>query len=101
MEKLSYKKLVAENEISWFYTTWFSSEATKYAHSKELKGLVVLLVESKEDTSQSYVVIDQKAESYVYDNTNYEAVLYWIDAAAFSRSFEKKKRKPSLHGKRH
>jgi hypothetical protein len=83
---LSQDKLVAENEISWFYTNTLTSSATQYARKKGLKSYTVLKVTSKEDSSSCYVMIDTEKNTYEYDNTNYEAVLYHIDMLGFAKS---------------
>lgn len=93
LQKENNEELVFENDkAKWFSNSWTRS-ATDWAHKKcGLKEIVVLIAEHKEEGEKSYIILERRENemSPIYENTNYEAVCYHLDAMSVARGTRKK-----------
>jgi hypothetical protein len=93
LQKENEEILVYENEKAKWYTNSWTKSATEWAHKKcGLDETMVLIAIEKENGDKAFVVLEKKGNemSPIYENPNYEALCYFLDALSISRGTRKK-----------
>jgi hypothetical protein len=87
------KKLLAENDLCYFYQTEMTKIATDSAREKDLNsisldGYTVVLAEQKSNGFGEFIIINSKNE-VIYSNTNIEHIGAKLDMLKANKHFNR------------